>query len=71
MIKSELIYEIDNVDDIEEIDYELLSFSKFILKKDFFIFGDKLFDRLMIASVACTADFEHRIYNRNMSADCG
>ena len=34
-------------------------------------FGDKLFDRLMIASVACTSDFEHRIYNRNLSAGCG
>lgn len=34
-------------------------------------FGDKLFDRLMIASVACTSDFEHRIYNRNSSVGCG
>ena len=39
MIKSELIYEIDNVDNIEEIDYELLSFSIFILKKDFLFYG--------------------------------
>lgn len=34
-------------------------------------FGDKLFDRLMIASIACTSEFGHRIYNRNLSADCG
>ena len=34
-------------------------------------FGDKLFDRLMIASIACTSEFEHRIYNRNLSAGCG
>ena len=34
-------------------------------------FGDKLFDRLMIASVACTSEVEHRIYNRNLSAGCG
>ncbi len=26
---------------------------------------------LMIASVACTSEFEHRIYNRNLSAGCG
>ena len=36
-IRNELIYEMDNVNDIEEIDYELLAFSVFILKKDFFI----------------------------------
>ena len=34
-------------------------------------FGDKLFDRLMIASIACTSEFEHRIYNRNLSACYG
>ena len=34
-------------------------------------FGDKLFDRLMIASIACISEFEHRIYNRNLSAGCG
>ena len=34
-------------------------------------FGDKLFDRLMIASVAYTSEFEHRIYNRILSASCG
>ena len=34
-------------------------------------FGDKLFDRLMIASIACTSEFEHRIYSRNLSAGCG
>ena len=36
--KNELIYEMDNVNDIEENDYELLDFSIYILKKDFFIF---------------------------------
>ena len=35
--RNELIYEMDNINDIEEIDYELLSFSMFIFKKDFFI----------------------------------
>ena len=35
--RNELIYEMDNKNDIEEIDYELLSFSMFIFKKDFFI----------------------------------
>ena len=30
-----------------------------------------VYGRLMIASVACTSDFEHRIYNRNLSAGCG
>ena len=34
-------------------------------------FGDKLFDRLMIASIACRSEFEHRIYNRNISVGCG
>lgn len=34
-------------------------------------FGYKLFDWLMIASIACTSKFEHRIYNRNLSAGCG
>ena len=35
--RNELIYGMDNINDIEEIDYELLSFSMFIFKKDFFI----------------------------------
>lgn len=34
-------------------------------------FGDKLFDRLMIASIACPSGFEHRIYNKNRSETCG
>ena len=34
-------------------------------------FGDKLFDRLMVASITYTSDFEHRIYNRNPSDNCG
>ena len=37
--KNELIYEMNNINDIEEIDYELLSFSLFIFTKDYFICG--------------------------------
>ena len=46
--RNELIYEMDNVNDIEEIDYELLDSSMFILKKDFFIFHLFIFFILLI-----------------------
>jgi hypothetical protein len=47
-IRNELIYEMDNVNDIEEIDYELLAYSVFILKKDFFIYELFIFFILLI-----------------------
>jgi hypothetical protein len=31
-----------------------------------YYFGDKIFDRLMIASVTYKPDFEHKIYNKKM-----
>jgi len=43
MTKNELIYEMDDVNIIEENDYQLLSFSMFILRKDFFIYGLAIF----------------------------
>jgi hypothetical protein len=34
-------------------------------------FDDRLFDRLMVASLAYTPTFKHRIYNKNASDCCG
>lgn len=45
--RNELIYEMDNINDIEEIDYELLSFSMFIFKKDFFYYFSYFIDLII------------------------
>ena len=49
-----------------------LYLNEFCYKFNRMYFGDKIFDRLMIAAVTYKPDFEHKIYNKkNSSAKCG
>ena len=49
-----------------------LYLNEFYYKFNRMYFGDKIFDRLMIAAVTYKPDFEHKIYNKkNSSAKCG
>ena len=34
-------------------------------------FGDRVFDRLMVAAASYKPTFAHRLYNKNLSATCG
>ena len=43
-----------------------LYLNEFCYKFNRMYFGDKIFDRLMIAAVAYKPDFEHKIYNKKM-----
>lgn len=44
---------------------------EFCYKFNRMYFGDRLFDRLMIAAITYTPSFKHRIYNKNIPPVCG
>ena len=44
---------------------------EFCYKFNRMYFGDRLFDRLMIAAITYTPSFRHRIYNKNIPPLCG
>lgn len=44
---------------------------EFVYKFNRRFFEDKLFDRVIVATISYRANFKHRLYNKNLSGNCG